>query len=82
MVYWNPRSVHNKEEVLKKFLKDSGAVYYAGLSESQTYKSSELSDGTWRWDAGAEKQPPASGGRPSRGMGAFIKSTAEHVRPV
>ena len=56
-------------------MKDRGAVY-AGLSESQTYRSdTELSDAKWRWEAGTEGKPSEKGASPSRGMGAFIDTT-------
>jgi hypothetical protein len=73
VVYWNPRGIHNKEEVFKAFLSRRGSAY-DGLSESQTYKSSELTDATWRWDAGKESKPPATRGKPARGIGAFINT--------
>ena len=75
LVFWNPRGISNKETVFKNFLKDKGAVY-AGVSESQTYRSdTELNDARWRWDAGKEGKPSEKGTHPSRGMGAFIDST-------
>ena len=56
----------------KDFLGAKGAVY-AGLSESQTYRSeSALSDGRWRWEAENEGKPTAKGTPPARGMGAFV----------
>ena len=69
-VFWNARGIRNKEGALKSFLGAQGATY-AGISESHTYKAAELTDGKWRWDAGAEGKPP----RPAGGLGAFIDTT-------
>jgi hypothetical protein len=75
LVFWNPRGISNKEVVFKHFLDKKGAVY-AGVSESQTYRSgTELSDARWRWDGGTEGKPSEKGGAPSRGMGAFVDMT-------
>ena len=75
LVFWNPRGISNKEVVFKHFLHQKGAVY-AGVAESQTYRSdTELSDARWRWDGGTEGKPPEKGGAPSRGMGAFVDIT-------
>jgi hypothetical protein len=73
LVFWNPRGITNKATELKQLLIKEGAVY-AGVSESQTYKSGlTLSDGRWRWDAGTEGSPSAKGGEGvARGMGAFV----------
>jgi hypothetical protein len=75
LVFWNPRGISNKEVVFKHFLDQKGAVY-AGVAESQTYRSAtELSDGRWRWDGGTEGKPSEKGGAPSRGMGVFVDVT-------
>ena len=75
LVFWNPRGISNKETIFKNFLDQKEAVY-AGVPESQTYRSSaELSDARWRWDGGAEGKPSEKGGKPSRGLGAFIDSS-------
>jgi hypothetical protein len=75
LVYWNPRGLSNKEVVFKHFLDQKGAVY-AGVAESQTYRSgAELSDARWRWDGGTEGKPSEKGGAPSRGMGALVDMT-------
>ena len=75
LVFWNPRGISNKEVVFKHFLHQKGAVY-AGVAESQTYRSdTELSDARWRWDGGTEGKPSEKGGAPSRGMGAFVDIT-------
>lgn len=75
LVFWNPRGISNKEVVFKHFLDQKGAVY-AGVSESQTYRSgTELSDARWRWDGGKEGKPSEKGGAPSRGMGALVDVT-------
>ena len=75
LVFWNPRGISNKELIFKNFLDQKEAVY-AGVPESQTYRSSaELSDARWRWEGGAEGKPSEKGGKPSRGLGAFIDSS-------
>ena len=75
LVFWNPRGISNKEVALKAFLQRRGASY-AGISESQTYRSGlELSDKKWRWEAGVEGKPSELGRGPSRGMGAFIDTS-------
>ena len=75
LVFWNPRGISNKEVVFKHFLDQKGAVY-AGVSESQTYRSgTELSDARWRWDGGKEGKPSEKGGAPSMGMGALVDVT-------
>jgi hypothetical protein len=75
LVYWNPRGLSNKEVVFKHFLDQKGAVY-AGVAESQTYRSdTELSDARWRWDGGTEGKPTEKGGAPPRGMGALVDVT-------
>jgi hypothetical protein len=76
LVFWNPRGLSNKQVVFKHFLDQKGAVY-AGVPESQTYRSTtELSDARWRWDSGTEGKPSEKGGAPSRGMGALVDVTA------
>ena len=75
LVFWNPRGISNKEVVFKHFLDQKGAVY-AGIAESQTYRSgTELSDARWRWDGGTEGKPTEKGGAPARGMGALVDVT-------
>ena len=75
LVFWNPRGISNKEVIFKHFLDEKGAVY-AGVAESQTYRSrSELSDAKWRWDGGTEGKPSEKGGAPTRGMGALVDVT-------
>jgi hypothetical protein len=75
LVFWNPRGLSNKQVVFKHFLKNKGAVY-AGVAESQTYRSeTELSDARWRWDGGTEGKPSEKGVAPSRGMGALVDVT-------
>jgi hypothetical protein len=75
LVFWNPRGILNKQVEAKEFLTAQGAAY-AGISESQTYKSGqELSDSKWRWDAGTEFAPSVSGARPAKGVGAFVDTT-------
>ena len=72
LVFWNARGILNKEVEFKGFLADQEAIY-AGISESQTYKSGRaLSDGRWRWDAGQEEGPSEHGSAPTRGVGAFV----------
>lgn len=72
LVFWNPRGINNKDVEFKEFLDGKSAVY-AGVSESQTYRSeSALSDGRWSWEAGTEGKPTAKGAPPARGMGAFM----------
>ncbi len=71
MVFFNARSIGNKVDVLKSFMKGKRAAY-GGISESRTYNdSASLSDSTYRWDAGTEGKPK-SGSGPTRGMGALI----------
>ena len=73
LVFWNARGIGNKEVELKNYLGEAGAVY-AGISESQTYNDTGgLSDGTWKWEAGAERRPTAASGA-ARGMGAFVNA--------
>ena len=83
LVFWNPRGINNKDVEFKEFLDGKSAVY-AGVSESQTYRSeSALSDGRWSWEAGTEGKPTAKGAPPARGMGAFVdvsKAEASVVR--
>jgi hypothetical protein len=74
LVWWNPRGIKNKKEIFKMFLVEKGAVY-AGIAESQAYKSTELTDGKWRWDAGKEGTPLLRGGNPDGGVGAFTDIT-------
>jgi hypothetical protein len=75
LVFWNPRGLSNKQVVFKHFLNNKGAVY-AGVAESQTYRSeTELSDARWRWDGGKEGKLSEKGVAPSRGMGAFVDVT-------
>lgn len=72
LVFWNPRGINNKDVEFKKFL-DGKSAAYAGVSESQTYRSeSALSDGRWSWEAGTEGKPTVKGAPPARGMGAFV----------
>ena len=39
LVFWNPRGIRNKEPIFKEYMGEKGAIY-AGVSESQTYRSS------------------------------------------
>ena len=75
LMFFNPRSIGNKVDVVKNSMINRGVVY-AGISESCTYNDSTgLSDATFRWDAGTEGKPK-SGSGPTRGMGAFIDRTS------
>jgi hypothetical protein len=75
LVFFNPRGINNKDMEFKEFLSAKSAVY-AGLSESQTYRSeTALSDGRWKWEAGSEGKPTAKGTPPARGMGTFVDSS-------
>jgi hypothetical protein len=75
LVFWNPRGMVNKATEFKGVLGEMDAAY-AGISESQTYKDGlALSDGQWRWDAGAEGRPTEKcGGVVSRGVGALVNT--------
>ena len=75
LMFFNPRSIGNKVDVIKNSMIDRGVVY-AGISESCTFNdSATLSDAKFRWDAGTEGKPK-SGSGPTRGMGALIDRTA------
>jgi hypothetical protein len=75
LMFFNPRSLGNKVDVVKDTMTDLGVVY-AGISESHTFNDSAgLTDAKFRWDAGTEGKPKAGSG-PSRGMGALIDRTA------
>ena len=76
LVFWNPRGLTNKATEFKGYLGELDAAY-AGISESQTYKDGlTLSDGEWRWDAGAEGRPTEKGGGGvPRGIGALVNTT-------
>ena len=75
LVFWNPRGIIGKDEEFKEFLTKKGAVY-AGVSESQTYRSErDLQDGKWSWDSGIEGKPTDKGKPPARGMGAFVDTS-------
>jgi hypothetical protein len=75
LVFWNPRGLTNKATEFKGYLGELDAAY-AGISESQTYKDGlTLSDGEWRWDAGAEGRPTEKGGGGvARGIGALVNT--------
>jgi hypothetical protein len=71
LVFWNARGIGNKEVELKAYLGEADASY-AGISESRAYNDTgNLSDGTWKWEAGTEGRPVTNSGA-SRGMGAFV----------
>jgi len=74
LMFFNPRSIANKADVVKNTMTDRGVVY-AGISESKTFNDSAgLTDVKFRWDAGTEGKPKVGSG-PSRGMGVFIDRT-------
>lgn len=72
-VFWNARGLIRKEPVLKGFLEAREAIY-GGVTESFAC-GDDLSDSAWSWDAGKE-YPPAPGGKPRLGMGAFMRKGA------